>query len=71
MNENVKAMWADPRFKLLADLTRLLDSSKWCGMELVYHPMHSVQYHPMADRLHAELCNLYTEYGVKNEPTGN
>ena len=64
MNENIKAMWADPRFKLLADLTRILDSSKWCGMERVYHPMHSVQY-PMADRLHAELRNLYTEYGVE------
>jgi hypothetical protein len=66
MNENVKAMWADPRFKLLADLDRLLDGDKiWGGMEWVYHPIHPAKYRPMAERIRAELRNLYTEYGVE------
>jgi hypothetical protein len=66
MNENVKAMWADPRFQLLADLDRLLDGDKiWGGMEWVYHPIHPAKYRPMAERIRAELRNLYTEYGVE------
>jgi len=66
MNEKVEAMWADPRFKLLADLDRLLDGDKiWGGMEWVYHPIHPAKYRPMAERIRAELRNLYTEYGVE------
>jgi hypothetical protein len=66
MNEKVEAMWADPRFKLLADLDRLLDGNKiWGGMEWVYHPIHPAKYRPMAERIRAELRNLYTEYGVE------
>ena len=66
MNEKVEAMWADPRFKLLADLDRLLDGNKiWGGMEWVYHPIHPAKYRPMAERVRAELRNLYTEYGVE------
>ena len=66
MNEQVKAMWADPRFKLLADLDRLLDGNKiWGGQEWVYHPIHPAKYRPMAERVRAELRNLYTEYGVE------
>jgi hypothetical protein len=66
MNEKVEAMWADPRFKLLADLDRLLDGNKiWGGQEWVYHPIHPAKYRPMAERIRAELRNLYTEYGVE------
>ena len=66
MNEKVEAMWADPRFQLLADLDRLFNSNKvWCGMEWDYHPIHPVKYRPMAERVRAELDNLYTEYGVE------
>jgi len=66
MNENVKAMWADPRFQLLADLDRLLDGDKiWGGMEWVYHPIHPAKYRPMAERVRAEIGKLYTEYGVE------
>jgi hypothetical protein len=66
MNEKVEAMWADPRFQLLADLDRLFNSSKvWGGMEWVYHPIHPVKYRPMAERVRAELGKLYIEYGVK------
>ena len=67
MNEKVEAMWADPRFQLLADLDRLLDSSKiWGGMEWVYHPIPPVKYMPMSERVRAELGKLYTEYGVES-----
>ena len=66
MNENVKAMWADPRFQLLADLDRVFGSNKvWGGMEWVYHPIHPAKYRPMAERIRSELRNLYTEYGVE------
>ena len=66
MNENVERMWADPRFKLLADLDRLFDSNKiWGGMEWVYHPIHPAKYRPMAERVRAELGKLYEEYGVE------
>jgi hypothetical protein len=57
MNEKVEAMWADPRFQLLVDL----DS----GMEWVYYPILPEKYRPMAERIRAELRNLYTEYGVE------
>ena len=66
MNDNYEKMWNDPRFQLLADLDRLLNSSKiWGGMEWVYHPIHPVKYRPMAERVRADLRNLYTEYGVE------
>ena len=66
MNEKAEAMWADPRFQLLADLDRLLDGNKiWGGQEWVYHPIHPAKYRPMAERIRAELRNLYTEYGVE------
>jgi hypothetical protein len=66
MNEKVEAMWQDPRFQLLADLDRLLDSSKiWAGMSWEYHPIHPVKYRPIAERVRAEMGKLYAEYGVE------
>ena len=66
MNEQAEKMWRDPRFQLLADMDRMLDSSKiWGGQEWVYHPIHPVKYRPMADRVRAELKKLYAEYGVE------
>lgn len=66
MNENVERMWADPRFQILSDIHRLLDSNKiWGGQEWVYHPIHPTKYRPMAERIRSELRNLYTEYGVE------
>lgn len=66
MNEQVRRMWADPRFQILADMDRLLESSKiWGGMEWVYHPIHPVKYRPMAERVRAELDKLQQEYGVE------
>lgn len=67
MNEKFEAMWADPRFQILSDMHRLLDSSKiWGGMEWVYHPIHPTKYRPMAERVRAELNKLHDEYGVES-----
>jgi hypothetical protein len=66
MNEKVEKMWADPRFQLLADMDRLLNSSKiWGGQEWTYHPIHPAKYRPMAERVRAEMGKLYAEYGVE------
>ena len=66
MNENAEKMWQDPRYQLLVDMDRLLDSSKiWAGMSWEYHPIHPAKYRPMAERVRAELGKLYTEYGVE------
>jgi len=66
MNEQVKKMWADPRFQLLADMDRLLTGDRiWAGMEWQYNPIHPVKYRPMAERVQQALDDLKTEYGVK------
>jgi hypothetical protein len=65
-DENLEALWADPRFQLLADLDRMLGSNKvWGGMEWTYYPILPEKYRPMAERVRADLRNLYTEYGVE------
>ena len=66
MNEQVRRMWADPRFQILADMDKLLNGSKiWGGMEWVYHPIHPVKYRPVAEKVRRELDELKQEYGVK------
>jgi len=66
MNEQVKKMWADPRFKLLAELNKLLDGSKvWGGMGWTYHPIHPVKYRPVAEKVRKALEDLKAEYGVE------
>lgn len=66
MNEQVKKMWADPRFELLAELDKLLNGSKmWGGMGWTYHPIHPVKYHPVAEKVRKALDDLKAEYGVE------
>jgi len=68
MNEQVKKMWTDPRFQLLADMDRLLNGDRiWAGMDWHYNPIHPVKYLPIADRVRKALDNLRTEYGVEQE----
>ena len=68
MNPEVKKMWADPRFQILADVDKLLNGSKiWGGMEWNYHPIHPVKYRPVAQMIRAELDKLKAEYGVADE----
>jgi len=66
MNEQVKKMWADPRFKLLVEIDKLLNGSKiWGGMEWTYHPIHPVKYRPVAEKVRKALDDLKVEYGVE------
>jgi len=64
--DNVVKLWADPRFQLLAEVDRLLDSSKmWSGMGWSYHPIDPVKYRPVAERVREALDALKKEYGVE------
>ena len=66
MNEQVKKMWADPRFQLLADMDKLLNGDRiWAGMDWHYNPIHPVKYRPVAKRVRQALDDLKTEYGVE------
>lgn len=66
IDEQVKKLWADPRFKILADVDRLLEGSKiWGGMEWTYNPIHPVKYLPVKERVRKALDELKTEYGVE------
>lgn len=66
MNEKVKAMWKDPRFQILTDMDKLLNGSKiWSGMEWTYHPIHPMNYRPVAEKIRKLLDELEAEYGVK------
>jgi hypothetical protein len=66
MNEQVKKMWTDPRFQLLADMDKLLNGSRvWGGMEWSYGYIHPFQYRPMAERVRQALDDLNSEYGIE------
>jgi hypothetical protein len=65
MDDNVKQMWADPRFQLLVDVVKLLEGSRiWGGMEWSYNPIHPLNYLPVKDRVRNALDELKAEYGV-------
>ena len=65
MNENIKKMWADPRFQILADVDKLLDGDKvWGGMGWTYSPIHPFKYRPVAEKIRKALDALKVEYGV-------
>lgn len=67
MNDNkLKELWEDPRFKILSDVDKLLNSDRiWGGMEWSYLPIHPTKYRPVAAKVRAELDKLMEEYGVK------
>ena len=66
VSDNVIKMWADPRFQILAEVERVLDSSKiWAGMEYTYHPIHPDKYKPVAVKVRKALDELYKEYGIE------
>lgn len=65
-NEQVKKLWADPRFQLLADIDKLLEGSKiWGGMGWTYIPIHPVHYLPVKERMRKAMDDLKAEYGVE------
>ena len=64
--DNKFKMWADPRFEILAEVDRLLNSSRvWGGMEYTYHPIHPVKYRPVAEKVRQALDEVKREYGVE------
>jgi hypothetical protein len=64
--DNKFKMWADPRFQILAEVDKLLDSSKiWAGFEYAYHPIHPFKYRPVAEKVRRALDDLKLEYGVE------
>jgi len=66
VNDQVRAMWADPRFQVLADILKLLEGSRmWSGQGWSYHPIHPFKYLPVRDQVRRALDDLYAEYGVK------
>ena len=59
-------MCRDPRFQILAEVDRLLNSSRvWGGLEWVYHPIDPVKYRPVAEKIRRALDDLKREYGVE------
>lgn len=65
-DEQVKKMWADPRFQILADVDKLLNGSKiWGGMDWTYNPIHPFKYRPVAEKIRKALDDLKAEYGVQ------
>lgn len=64
--DNVKDMWRDPRFQLLADVDKLLNGNRvWSGMEWSYCYIHPAQYRPVAEKVRQALNDLHKEYGVE------
>ena len=64
--DNKFKMWADPRFEILAEVDRLLNSSRvWGGLEWVYHAIDPVKYRPVAEKVRRALDEVKREYGVE------
>jgi hypothetical protein len=66
MNEQVKKMWADPRFQIYADVLKLLEGSRvWGGMDWSYSYIHPAKYLPVRDQVRRALDDVKKEYGVE------
>jgi hypothetical protein len=66
MNEQVKKMWADPRFQVYADVLKLLEGSRvWSGMDWSYSYIHPAKYLPVRDQVRKALDDVKAEYGVE------
>ena len=65
MKEEIKLMWADPRFQVLAEVLHLLQGSRiWGGMDWAYHPIHPTKYLSVRDKVRKALDNVKAEYGI-------
>ena len=66
MKEEIKLMWADPRFQVYANVLKLLEGSRiWGGQDWVYHPIHPVKYLSVRDQVRKALDDVKAEYGVE------
>jgi len=65
MKEEIKLIWADPRFQVYAKVLHLLEGDKvWGGQDWVYHPIHPFKYLPVRDKVRKALSDVKAEYGV-------
>ena len=63
--DKLKELYSDPRHAILAEMSKVLDSSKmWSGMGWQYHPIHPVKYLPLKEKVAEELNKLAKEYGL-------
>jgi len=68
LSERLKAYWDDPRFKILSEADKVLNSNKiWGGMEWKYNPIHPFQYLPLKKMVDEELEKLAREYDIPRE----
>ena len=66
MKEEIKLMWADPRFQVYANVLKLLEGSRiWGGQDWVYHPIHPIKYLSVRDKVRKALDKVKAEYGVE------
>ena len=65
MKEEIKLMWADPRFQVYVEVFYLLEGNRiWDGMDWVYHPIHPIKYLSVRDKVRKALDKVKAEYGV-------
>ena len=65
MKEEIKLMWADPRFQVYADVLKLLEGSMtWDGQDWHYNPIHPSKYLSVRDKVSKALDNVKAEYGI-------
>lgn len=65
MKEEIKLMWADPRFQVYVDVLKLLEADRiWGGMDWVYHPIHPAKYLSVRDKVRKALDDVKAEYGI-------
>ena len=66
MKEEIKLMWSDPRFQVLANVLKLLEGDRiWGGQDWVYNPIHPFKYLPVRDQVRKALDAVKAEYGVE------
>ncbi len=65
MKEEIKLMWSDPRFQVLANVLHLLEGDRiWGGQDWTYNLIHPVKYLPIRDQVRKALDDIKAEYGV-------
>ena len=65
MKEEIKLMWADPRFQVYVDVLHLLESDRiWGGMDWHYNPIHPTKYLSVRDKVRKALDKVKAEYGI-------
>jgi hypothetical protein len=66
MKEEIKLMWSDPRFQVLANVLKLLEGDRiWGGQDWVYNPIHPFKYLPVRDQVRKAPDAVKAEYGVE------